>query len=108
MVKYALPAIENSDEDKFTKKKANLGDYNYKVVQRLAMEIVEQETEISLALIDMIESGDEEGIKLQLSKLCCKKTLKQIQALLEQPETFQMQITNLNGVRVVHTYQCMA
>ena len=104
VVKDALRAIENSDEDEFTKKKANLGDYNYKVVQRLAKEVVEQETKLSLALIDMIESGDEEGIEIQLSKLCNKKTLKQIRASLE-PETFHMHITNADGVTVVHTLQ---
>ena len=74
MGKYARPAIENSDEDKFTEEKANLGDYNYKLIQGLAMEIIEQETEILLALIDMIKSGDEMGIKRQLFKKTLSKS----------------------------------
>ena len=89
VVSKALAEIEDIDKDDFDDLKADVT--RYEDVKRLARKVAEEDKAIFVALKDKIESGDDEGIELELSKICSTKKLHKIKQSLET-ETFHMYV----------------
>ena len=100
IVSKTLEEIEDIDKDDFDDLKADLT--RYEDVKRLARKVAEEDKAISVALKDKIESGDDEGIEFELSKICSTKKLQKIKESLET-ETFHMYIAKIDGVETVKT-----
>ena len=100
VVSKALQEIEDIDKDEFDDLKAD--QTRYEDVKRLMRKVAEEDKAIFVALNDKIESGNDEGIELELSKICSTKKLQRIRESLET-ETFDMYIAKIDGVETVKT-----
>lgn len=91
----ALKEIDSLGKDEKDTWKADLA--GYKEVIRLSGEVAEKDKTNTLVLIDKIDSGEEEGAQIELSKLCAPMMLEQMREPLKT-KTFNMFIGKADGV----------
>lgn len=100
IVSKALREAEKLEPEELEELKSDFS--KYEALKSFIRKVAEEDKRIAAAVEDKIETGDEEGIELELSKICSTKKLKMIKESLEA-ETFHMYIAKIGGVDTVRT-----